>query len=138
MNNFKRDGKTIILITHKLNEVKDISDKVSVLRKGKLVYETDKDNLDISELGKQIIGEVNDIDTIEKIEFSISKKEELLIAENINLIENGIKKLNNLNFSLKRFNILGLCGVEGNGQNELVEVLMGIRKNIQVKFHLKI
>lgn len=128
LNNFKRDGKTIILITHKLNEVKDISDKVSVLRKGKLVYETDKDNLDISELGKQIIGEVNDIDTIEKIEFSISKKEELLIAENINLIENSIKKLNNLNFSLKRFNIFGLCGVEGNGQNELVEVLMGIKK----------
>ncbi len=128
INNFKQEGKTVILITHKLSEVKEVSDKVSVLRKGKLVYEVDKDNLDISILSRKIIGDIDEILYTSKVNDSKDSEEELLIVENVNLIENGIHKLKNLNFRLRKYNIMGICGVEGNGQNEIVEVLTGINK----------
>lgn len=124
--NFKQEGKTIILITHKLSEVKEVSDKVSVLRKGKLVYEVNKDNLDISILSRKIIGDIDEISYTSKVNDSKALGEELLIVENVNFIENGIHKLKNLNFRLRKYNIMGICGVEGNGQNEIVEVLTGI------------
>ncbi len=126
INNFKQEGKTIILITHKLSEVKEVSDKVSVLRKGELVYEVNKDNLDISVLSRKIIGDVDAISYTSNVSDLKVSGEELLIVENVNLIENGIHKLKNLNFSLRKYNIMGICGVEGNGQNEIVEVLTGI------------
>jgi len=126
INNFRQEGKTIILITHKLSEVKEVSDKVSVLRKGRLVYEVNKDNLDISVLSRKIIGDVDAISYTSNVSDLKVSGEELLIVENVNLIENGIHKLKNLNFSLRKYNIMGICGVEGNGQNEIVEVLTGI------------
>jgi simple sugar transport system ATP-binding protein len=126
---FKTEGKTIIFITHKLNEVKEISDRISVLRKGMLVFESDNnDSLDISELSKEIVGDVNTTIVAEKHRtepFKVSS----LILENLYFIKNKTKKLDDLNLSLKYGRIHGIAGVEGNGQNELVDIICGIEEN---------
>lgn len=122
---FKIEGKTIILITHKLNEVKEISDYVSVLRRGKLVYETDRENLDINTLSKEIVGDVEIKNEICGYDY---KGVPQVIAElkNVNLKKNNVQILNDLELKLNRGEIYGVCGVEGNGQNEIIDLLFGL------------
>jgi len=141
IRNFKEDGKTIILITHKLNEVKEIADEVSVLRKGKLVYSVKRDNLDIKELGKQIIGDIelsvviSDENLREPESGDVSKNKEILLKlQNISVTQNGIAKLFDINLDLHKGEILGICGVEGNGQSELIELIAGLNKNYKGTF----
>jgi general nucleoside transport system ATP-binding protein len=125
---FKIEGKTIILITHKLNEVKEISDFVSVLRRGKLVYETDGASLDIKTLSKEIVGNIEIAD--ENTGYDFSGKAEIAAELNkINLVKNKIKILNDLELKLSKGEVYGICGVEGNGQNEIIDILFGIDKN---------
>ncbi len=125
---FKIEGKTIILITHKLNEVKEISEYVSVLRRGKLVYETDAENLDIKILSKEIVGDVDVKNDSGNYEY---EGEPGVLAElkNINLKKNKLNVLNNFDIKLKKGEIYGICGVEGNGQNEVIDILYGLNKN---------
>lgn len=127
INEFKNSGKTIVLITHKLNEVRSISDRVSVLRRGKLVYEQDNsDNkLDIESLSKAIVGESNILKSSAKVKAEV-KGEEFLELNNIVLYKNNICVLNGLNLKLKSGEIHGICGVEGNGQNEIVDIILGL------------
>lgn len=135
---FKEDGKTVILITHKLNEVKEIADEVSVLRKGKLVYSIKRDRLDIKELSKKIIGDIelsiaiND-DNLLKYK-SERSKDKILVLENISVQKNGITKLNDVSIDLYKGEILGICGVEGNGQSELIDVIYGLNKKYTGKY----
>ncbi|MBK8982743.1 MAG: ATP-binding cassette domain-containing protein [Ignavibacteria bacterium] len=131
IDSFKADGKTIIFITHKLNEVKHISDRISVLRKGKLVYESDNSNeLNISDLSKAIVGDINDIQNSEKRNASV-KNVEALKLDDISLTVNEVKILNSLDLTLMKGEIHGICGVEGNGQSELVDVIYGLQKNFE-------
>lgn len=127
---FKTDGKTIILITHKLNEVKEISDKVSVLRRGKLVYETENVNkqLNISKLSNAIVMDAMIQENIHKIK-NENEGLKVLSLENISLEKNKIKVLTNLNLDLRKGEIIGICGVEGNGQNEIVDIIIGLEKD---------
>lgn len=135
IDTFKADGKTIILITHKLNEVKEISDRVSVLRRGKLVYETDNDSkqLDISKLSNAIVGEeLSGKDFhLNKIPDTNPENINFLTLKNIYLKKKNVSVLNDLNLDLKKGEILGICGVEGNGQNEIVDIINGLEKNYQ-------
>ncbi|HMS33740.1 MAG TPA: ABC transporter ATP-binding protein [Ignavibacteria bacterium] len=127
ISEFKNSGKTIILITHKLNEVRRISDRVSVLRRGKLVFEEDNiDNkLDIDKLSKAIVGESDLSQSSVKVKPDKSV-ENILDLKNIDLYKKDIKVLNGLNLKLNRGEIHGICGVEGNGQNEIVDIITGI------------
>jgi len=135
INKFKSDGKTIILITHKLNEVKQISDRVSVLRRGKLVYETDNRNneLDIDKLSNAIVGEAVMKETIQKT-FTNDNKAKELSLNNISLKKNNVEVLKDLNLALKKGEIHGICGVEGNGQNEIIDIIIGLEKNFGGEF----
>lgn len=124
LRNMKNDGKSIIIITHKLNEVMEISDRVVVLRKG------------------EYIGVVNTCDTNEKAltEMMVGKKVELNIArsEPVNpkdrLIVNnltcknreGIKTLDGVSFTAKSGEILGIAGISGSGQREILESIAGL------------
>lgn len=128
VNEFKKNGKTIIFITHKLNEVKQISDKVTVLRRGELVYETENKNLEMSELSNAIVGKVKILETLEKSVFTASD-ESVLKIEEVTFKKNNIKKLNGLTLELKKGEIHGICGVEGNGQNEIIDIITGLEKN---------
>ena len=127
---FKADGKTIILITHKLNEVKAVSDKVTVLRRGKNVYETEnKDKqLDIEKLSNAIVGEPLKITKIHRKIFN-SSHESGLSLQNISLKKNNVNVLDKFNLELFKGEVHGVCGVEGNGQNEIVDVLIGLEIN---------
>lgn len=133
---FKIEGKTIILITHKLNEVKEISEYVTVLRRGKLVYETDSEKLDIKTLSKEIIGNIEIKNEISDNEYNGDKE---IIAElnKINLKQNKVSVLNDFELKLKKGEIYGICGVEGNGQNEIIDVLFGLNKNFKGSADIK-
>jgi len=125
---FKDEGKTIILITHKLHEVKEIADRVTVLRRGEVVYETEKENLDINILSRKIVGDVILKNDISKETVMINQEDSVIKLSNITLRKNGHDILNKLNLSLHNGEIYGVCGVEGNGQSELVDLIFGLEK----------
>ncbi|HRE41819.1 MAG TPA: ABC transporter ATP-binding protein [Ignavibacteria bacterium] len=123
---FKNEGKTVILITHKLKEVKQICDYVSVLRKGEVVFESEMTNLDINKLAFEITGEL-----LQTNEFKSDQHQ-----SHSPLIE--IKKLKvfserELNLEIRPFEVTAICGVDGNGQNELINFILGI-ENFECEF----
>jgi simple sugar transport system ATP-binding protein len=114
----KSQGKTIIFISHKLKEVLRISDRITVMRKGKVVGELDRDEADEKTLAQLMIGK-----TLESFPSVVSQRgEEVLRLENIKLYP----KLKQIDLSLYKGEILGLAGVEGNGQRELLEIITGL------------
>lgn len=132
---FKEEGKTVILITHKLSEVKAISDHVSVLRKGELVFTSETKNLDIEKLAFEIIGEKFEIHEFEK---PFIENENILIEFNDVYVSSGEKNnLKNFNISLKSYEVHGICGVEGNGQNEIVDILAFLNENFSGEINYK-
>jgi len=128
LRNLKKEGHSIIIITHRMSEIMEISDKVTILRDGKKVaglvtYETNPEELSNFMIGRELEGDV-----------VISKKEGTGIVslelKNIS-VKKGKKKavLNNINLIVNKGEIVGVAGVEGNGQKELAEVISGIRKH---------
>ena len=114
----KSQGKTIIFISHKLKEVLRISDRITVMRKGRVVGELDRDKADEKTLAQLMIGK-----TLEPIQSVVSnRQEEILRLEDIKLPP----KLKQVSLSLYRGEILGLAGVEGNGQKELLDIITGL------------
>lgn len=132
---FKEEGKTVILITHKLNEVKAISDYVSVLRRGELVFTSETKNLDIEKLAYEIIGEKFEIREFEKP--YVENENVVIEFNNVNVSNNEKNNLKNFNISLKSYEVHGICGVEGNGQNELVDILAGLSENFAGEINYK-
>ncbi len=132
VKSFKNAGKTVIVITHKLNEVKEIADKVTVLRKGQLVYETNKgpDGIDIGKISNAIIGGA-ELLTIKSKDDKVRSGEIILRLENISMTSNKRKCLDGLSLSLFRGEIHGIAGVEGNGQAELADIVCGIEKDFE-------
>lgn len=119
----KDSGNTIILITHKLREVIQIAERVTVLRQGKKVYEAEATEIDEDILGKEIVGDSSfEIASETKLETDGEKK--VAILEKAGLSSGGYSKLNDINLVLRAGEISGICGVEGNGQNEIVDILL--------------
>ncbi|SFL13268.1 ABC transporter ATP-binding protein [Halanaerobium salsuginis] len=122
----KEQGKTIIFITHKLKEVKTISDRITVLRAGKsidTVATADVTKEDVAELmvGRPVLLQV------EKTEAKPGN--EILKIDNLEVSDNrNIQAVKGISLSVKKGEILGIAGVEGNGQSELVEAITGLRK----------
>jgi len=131
IENLKATGKTIIFISHKLSEIMRISDYVTVLRKGKSVATVKTPEVCLKDVAKLMIGSDIAEDTIEmpRLRAPISTKNKPVIVElrKINYKE-GNKELKNINLSIHQGEILGIAGVEGNGQSELVKLLVGISK----------
>lgn len=121
----KNDGISIILITHKLKEVMDIADKVTVLKKGKFVITTSTKGMKEQDLAKLMVGrEV--VFTVIKDEISIGKPI-LEISGLSALNDRGLPALREVSLNLHKNEILGVAGVAGNGQKELFEVIAGLR-----------
>lgn len=120
-----KEGKTLIFITHKLREVKEVSDRVTVMRNGKvmgtmLTSKTSRESLARMMVGRDVFLE------IKKPPQKRGKK--IMEVTNLSFItETGKRKLHNIAFNVYAGEILGVAGVEGNGQTELVEVLTGLR-----------
>ncbi len=127
----KEQGKTVIFISHKLKEVLAICDRITVLRRGKVVGAVKADETILGELAETMVGR--------KVVFTFKKKriktrEVVLKTENLKAIDDrGLPALKGVDFEVCAFEILGIAGVEGNGQTELVEVLTGLRKATEGK-----
>jgi ABC-type uncharacterized transport system ATPase subunit len=119
-------GKTIIFITHKLREVMAVSDTVTVMRRGKVVgtvptKETTRQEIATMMVGRQVLF---------RIERTRAEPGEVVLAvKDLRALDNkGLPALRGVSFTVREGEILGIAGVEGNGQTELVEVLTGLRK----------
>jgi ABC-type uncharacterized transport system ATPase subunit len=125
MRALKEEGKTIIFITHKLSEVMELSDRVTVMRQGRVVGVVDTAQVTPDQLAEMMVGRP----VLWKVDKSPFKPGPVIL-EVINLHAadaRGAPRLQGVEFSLRAGEILGIAGVEGNGQTELVEVLNGLR-----------
>lgn len=127
-------GKTIIIITHKLQEVLSISDRVSVMRQGKLIGTIDTKDADEHILAEMMVGREVLFDDLERK--SVEKKEVLKVKELRATDNRGLLALRDISFGLRSGEILGIAGIEGNGQSELVEVLTGLREKVGGEFYI--
>jgi simple sugar transport system ATP-binding protein len=121
-----KSGKTIIFISHKLREVLEISDRITVMRRGKVVghlttKETNEEEIATLMVGREVLLRV---DKKPAKPGAVTFKVENLTASS----DRGVAALKGVSFELRQGEILGIAGVEGNGQSELVEVLAGTRR----------
>jgi general nucleoside transport system ATP-binding protein len=126
MHRLTDQGKSIILITHKLKEVMALSDRVTVIRRGKNVETLVNENTSVDQLAELMVGR--------KVNLEVDKMprepgEVLLEVENLKCHNNRkVPVLKGCSFNVRAGEILAIAGVDGNGQTELVEVLTGLRK----------
>ena len=126
MKRLIEEGKSIILITHKLNEIMEVSDRVTVIRKGQgigtvITAETNPTELAELMVGRQVVFKT------EKI--ASNPKEVVLEIDSLSVTDNrGIEKVKNLNLTVRAGEIVGIAGIDGNGQSELIEAITGLRK----------
>ena len=126
IRNMKKDGKTIIIITHKLNEVMEISDRVAVLRKGEFVGMVDTKDCSEAKLAELMVGKRIDLD-IHRSEIpntGVRLEIRNLSANNAD----GRQILHDISFDLYGGEILGIAGISGSGQKELLETIAGLNK----------
>jgi len=120
-----RMGHSIIFISHKLDEVLTVSDRITVLRKGKVVGSLETKKANRQELVRMMIG--RDISVLSKPQ--IEKGQRVIEVQNLNVFGNlGVAAVKGASFSVHKGEIFGIAGVAGNGQVELVEAITGIRK----------
>lgn len=117
----KKDGKTIIFITHKLNETMEAADRITVLRNGKNLQTLDKSGTSPQELARLMVGREVDFNLAKA---QINRGEEILKLQDVRLIE---QKGHTVSLQVYGGEILGIAGVEGNGQMELEELITGLR-----------
>ncbi|HPJ03454.1 MAG TPA: ABC transporter ATP-binding protein [Candidatus Limiplasma sp.] len=127
MRNFANEGKSILFITHKLNEIMAVADRCTVLRKGKYIGTVDIKDASADSLAEMMVGR--------KVNFKVDKKpcnpkDTILRVNNLSLTTaaSGKHKLHNVSFNVRAGEIVGIAGIEGNGQSELVYVLTGMLK----------
>lgn len=148
LRKMREDGKSIIIITHKLHEVLSISDRVTILRKGEHVGTVNTAETDADSLTEMMVGR--------KISLNINRPEpknvcDRLEVKNLSVInEEGVKVLDDISFTARSGEILGIAGIAGSGQRELLEAIAGLKnitsgdiifnrpkKNLPVSFYHK-
>lgn len=126
ISNLTADGKSVILITHKLKEITSCADYCTIIRQGKYIDTVKVSDVNENDLAAMMVGR--------KVEFKVEKKdikpgEVVLEVKDIHGKDyRGVEILKGLNLSVRRGEIVGLAGVDGNGQTELVEILTGLKK----------
>lgn len=135
MKKLVNEGKSIIFITHKLNEIKAVANRCTVIRKGKYIDTVNINEVSKEQLSKMMVGRSINL-VVEKQ--SVNLKETVLKVENLNYLKKGAAKkaLTNINFNVGRGEIVGIAGIEGNGQSELVSALTGMIKGYTGKIIL--
>lgn len=126
LGQLKAQGKTIILITHKLREIMAITDRVSVMRRGEMVSTLETARTDEEEIAELMVGRR----VLLEVDKGPAKPgEERLRVEGLTVVDEwGVARVDNVSFSVRDGEIVGIAGVSGNGQSELLEALSGIRK----------
>ena len=126
LRSLKEEGKTIVLITHKLNEIMDLTSEVSVMRQGEVVGHTKTENTNREKLAEMMVGR----SVLLRINKSNTQRGDVAFkVENLSVKDDlDVTRVKNVNLEIHAGEILGLAGVTGNGQTELLEALSGIRK----------
>ena len=126
MRTLVKEGKSIILITHKLDEIRAVSDRVTVIRRGKSIDTVTIKGSTNADLAEMMVGRHVSFKT-EKI--PSNPKEVVLSIKNLVVNENrGIPAVKNLSLDVRAGEIIGIAGIDGNGQTELVQAITGLRK----------
>jgi len=126
LRSLQQEGKTIVLITHKLNEIMDLTSEVSVMRQGEMVGHKKTKSTNKTELAEMMVGR----SVLLRINKSSSKQGKAVFSVNDLEVKDDldVTRVKNVSFDIHEGEILGLAGVTGNGQTELLEALSGIRK----------
>ena len=124
LEKLKDEGLTIIFISHKLNEIKQICQRITIMRHGKGVGTYDVDKLTVEEISRLMVGR----DIVLKVEKTLAqpKKIQLEVKDVSSRNEAGKQVLNHVSFSLREGEILGIAGVEGSGQEDIVQFITGM------------
>lgn len=123
----KEQGRTVVFISHKLREVLSVAERIAVMRRGKLVAEVKAADTNVSALANLMVGETRPAQTAEELA-PPSVGEVLLTAKDLKARgEDGRVALNGATLEVRAGEIVGIAGVDGNGQRELAEVLTGLR-----------
>ncbi len=126
LRRMREDGKAVVIITHKLNEVMDISDRVAILRKGEHIATVNTAETDEKELTEMMVGK--------KIALNINRTEPVNPVDRLTVAHvsatniDGIKVLDDVSFVARSGEILGIAGIAGSGQKELLEAIAGLQK----------
>ncbi len=135
MKDLVKEGKSILFITHKLNEIKAVADRCSVLRKGKYIGTVDVKETSKEEMSEMMVGR--------KVNFNVEKseaqpKEVILDVQHLSVAKKGHKDVvNDVSFNVRSGEIVCIAGIDGNGQSELVYALSGLMDTKQGNIILK-
>jgi general nucleoside transport system ATP-binding protein len=126
LGTLRDEGKTVILITHKLREIMAITDKVSVMRRGELVANFDTKDTSVEQLAEAMVGR----HVLLQVDKTAAKPGEVVLdVKNLTWKDRkGIARVDNVSFTVRKGEIVGIAGVSGNGQSELLDVICGIAK----------
>jgi ABC-type uncharacterized transport system ATPase subunit len=121
-------GKSIIFISHKLNEVLEIADRVTVLRRGKRIETLSTEGATEEQLARLMVGR----DVLLRVDKTASEAgEPLLTVDDLHVTdERGLEKVRGVSFDVRAGEIVGIAGVDGNGQTELIDAIAGLRKAV--------
>ncbi len=131
LRKLQADGRAIIFISHKMKEVLSISDRITVLRRGKKVYLGKTGELTARELAREMIGEdVNDVERSSSPPLENDPSDNVLQLSNLTVLGSRDEvAVSDVSMETCRGEIVGIAGVDGNGQRELAEAIMGLRHN---------
>ncbi|HEW7192283.1 TPA: ABC transporter ATP-binding protein [Streptococcus pneumoniae] len=126
MKNLVKEGKSIILITHKLDEIRAVSDRVTVIRRGKSIETVEIAGATNADLAEMMVGRSISF----KTEKQASKPKEVVLSiKDLVVNENrGVPAVKNLSLDVRAGEIVGIAGIDGNGQSELIQAITGLRK----------
>lgn len=126
MKNLVKEGKSIILITHQLDEIRAVSDRVTVIRRGKSIETVEIAGATNADLAEMMVGRSVSF----KTEKQASKPKEVVLSiKDLVVNENrGVPAVKNLSLDVRAGEIVGIAGIDGNGQSELIQAITGLRK----------
>ena len=129
MRNMRADGKAVVIITHKLHEVLEISDRVAILRKGEFIGAVNTKDATEESLTEMMVGQKVELDIERTKSENVRKRLEISHLTVYN--RENIKILDDVSFDVYGGEILGIAGISGNGQKELLEAIAGLQKTAE-------
>ena len=130
------EGRSVVFISHKLREVMEITSRVTIIRDGKLIGTIPTKDATQKKLAQMMVG--RPVSIVRQPRPIIDKKEPILIMKDVNVNDDrGVAALKNFNLTIHAGEILGVAGVDGNGQRELAECIVGLRKPTSGKVSVK-